>query len=262
MIVRKASTTLATLLAGLLVTGAQPALAEEIGARAKGGYAESFFLEKVPRAEAKSTAERLAKAVIAARLIIFAYAGKFVDPNLGDKGFSGEVFETQWRAALESDMIDATPTQKRLYEKLIWAGRQVIENNQDRLNFKGVGWKNFLPAKWEREMGGVFTAKTGIVIKQPGRAYRNPVNVPDDAERAALVHYVKAGHNENAPIMKTEKWGKQEVYRHMEPIRLMPPCMGCHGKPKGELDIVNFEKDGLEPGDVIGLMSVSLAVSD
>ena len=186
---------------GTSTAGAQPALAEEIGARAKGGYAESFFLEKVPRAEAKSTAERLAKAVIAARMIIFAYAGKFVDPTLGDKGFSGGVFEAQWRAALEPDMIDATPNQKRLYEKLIWAGRQVMENNQDRINTKGVGWKNFLPAKWEREMGQVFTAKTGIVIKQPGRAYRSPVNVPDDAERAALVHYVKAGLNENFTLL-------------------------------------------------------------
>jgi len=249
-------------LAAMFLLVSLPAAAEEIGARAKGGFAESFFLEKVPRAEAKATAERLARAVIAARMIIFAYAGKFVDPNLGDKGFSGGVFETQWRAALEPDMIDATPTQKRLYEKLIWAGRQVMENNQDRINTKGVGWKNFLPAKWEREMGGVFTARTGIVIKQPGRAYRSPVNVPDEAERAALVHYVKAGLNENAPIVKSEKWGKQEVYRHMEPIRLMPPCMGCHGKPKGELDMVNFEKDGLEPGDVIGLMSVTIAVSD
>jgi len=249
-------------LAAMLLLAPLPAAAEEIGARAKGGFAESFFLEKVPRAEAKSTAQRLAKAVIAARLIIFAYAGKFVDPNLGDKGFSGEVFETQWRAALEDDMIDATPTQKRLYEKLIWAGRQVIENNQDRLNTKGVGWKNFLPAKWEREMGGVFTARTGIVIKQPGRAYRSPMNVPDDTERAALVHYVKAGRDENAPTTKYEKWGKQEVYRHMEPIRLMPPCLPCHGKPKGELDIVNFEKDGLEAGDLIGLMSVTLAVKD
>ena len=60
----------------------------------------------------------------------------------------------------------------------------------------------------------------------------------------------------------TERWGKQEVYRHMEPIRLMPPCLACHGKPRGELDIVQFEKDGLEAGDLIGLMSVSLAVSD
>ena len=262
MTFRKSGVALAALAAGLYAMAVQPAAAEEVGARAKGGFAESFFIEKVPRAEAKATAERLAKAVIAARLIIFAYAGKFVDPNLGDKGFSGEVFERQWRAALEGDMIDATPNQKRLYEKLIWAGRQVIENNQDRINFKGVGWKNFLPAKWEREMGQVFTARTGIVIKQPGRAYRSPVNVPDDTERAALVHYIQAGHGENAPLATTEKWGKQTVYRHMEPIRLMPPCLPCNGKPKGELDMVNFEKDGLEAGDVIGLMSVSLAVGD
>lgn len=246
-------------LAGMIGFAVQ---AEEIGARAKGGFPESFFIEKVPQAEAKSTAQRLAKAVIAARMIIFAYAGKFVDPNLGDKGFSGEVFEMQWRDALESDMLDATPTQKRLYEKLFWAGRQVIDNNQDRINTKGVGWKNFLPAKWEREMGQVFTARTGIVIKQPGRAYRSPMNAPDDAERAALVHYVKAARDENRPLTSTEQWGKQTVYRHMEPIRLLSPCLPCHGKPKGELDIVNFQKDGLEAGDVIGLMSVSFGVTD
>lgn len=239
-----------------------PVQAEEIGSRAKGGFAESFFIEKVPKAEAKATAQRLANAVITARMIIFAYSGKFVDPTLGDKGFSGEVFERQWRTSLESDMLDATPTQKRLYEKLIWAGRQVIENNQERINTKGVGWKNFLPAKWEREMGQVFTARTGIVIKQPGRAYRSPMNVPDDTERAALVHYVKADRDQNRPLTSTEQWGKQTVYRHMEPIRLLPPCLACHGEPKGSLDIVNFEKDGLEAGDVIGLMSVTFAVTD
>ncbi len=252
----------AAALAALFLLTSLPAAAEQVGARAKGGFPESFFIEKIPRAEAKSTAEKLARAVIAARLIIFAYAGKFVDPSLGDKGFSGEVFETQWRAALEPEMIDATPNQKRLFEKLIWAGRQVMDNNQDRINTKGVGWKNFLPAKWEREMGQVFTARTGIVIKQPGRAYRSPVNVPDDTERAAMEHYIKAGHGENKPLMSTAQWGKQTVYRHIEPIRLMPPCLPCHGKPKGELDIVNFEKDGLETGDLIGLMSVTIAVKD
>jgi hypothetical protein len=217
----------------------------------------------VPRAEAKATAEKLAKAVIAARMIIFAYAGSSSTPTLGDKGFSGEVFEkaVARRARARHDRRHAD--QKRIYEKLFWAGRQVIDNNQDRLNVKGVGWKNFLPAKWEREMGQVFTAKTGIVIKQPGRAYRSPVNVPDDAERAALEHYVKAGHGENAPIRKTEKWGKQEVYRHMEPIRLMPPCLPCHGKPKGEPDMLGISRrTGWRAGDVIGLMSVTIDVSD
>jgi hypothetical protein len=249
-------------LAGLLLLMVLPASAEQVGARAKGGFAESFFMEKLPRAEAKATAEKLARAVIAARMIIFAYAGKFVDPTLGDKGFSGEVFEGQWRSAVEPDLIDATPGQRKIFEKLFWAGRQVIDNNQERLNTKGVGWKNFLPAKWEREMGQVFTARAGIVIKQPGRAYRSPMNAPDDTERSALEHYINAGHGENRPLTSYAKWGKQDVYRHMEPIRLIPPCLGCHGKPRGEPDMLGFEKDGLESGDIIGVMSVTIDVSD
>ena len=156
-----------TLAAIMLATA--HAAAETVGAAAKGGHPEYLFLEKTPRAEAAATAEKLAKTVIAARMIIFAYAGKFVDPTLGDKGFSGEFFERQWRVSVESELIDATPNQKKIIEKLFWAGRQVIDNNQDRLNVKGIGWKHFLPAKWEREMGQVFTARTGIVIKQPGQ---------------------------------------------------------------------------------------------
>lgn len=249
-----------TLAAIMLVTA--HAASETVGAAAKGGHPEYLFLEKTPRAEAAATAERLAKTVIAARMIIFAYAGKFVDPTLGDKGFSGDFFERQWRTSVESDMIDATPNQKKILEKLFWAGRQVIDNNQDRLNVKGIGWKHFLPAKWEREMGQVFTARTGIVIKQPGRAYRSPVNVPDELERSVLQHYVDAGRGDNKPRTAFTSMGKQAVYRHMEPIRLIPPCLSCHGKPKGEPDMLGFQKDGLESGDLIGLMSVTIAVDD
>jgi general secretion pathway protein A len=88
------------------------------------------------------------------------------------------------------------------------------------------------------------------------------MNAPDDTERSALEHYIKAGHAENKPLTSYAKWGKQDVYRHMEPIRLIPPCLGCHGKPKGEPDMLGFEKDGLESGDIIGVMSVTIGVSD
>ena len=44
---------------------AAPAAADPVGVRAKGGQPEYLFLEKVPRAEAKATAEKLANAVIA-----------------------------------------------------------------------------------------------------------------------------------------------------------------------------------------------------
>ena len=46
----------------------------------------------------------------------------------------------------------------------------------------------------------------------------------------------------------------------VEPIRLLVPCLPCHGKPKGQPDMLGFHKDGLDAGDLIGLMSVTLAV--
>ena len=258
--IRRALLLLVSIVSALAVTAA--AAADPVGVRAKGGHPEYLFLEKAPRAEAQATAQKLARAVIAGRMIIFAYSKKLTDPALGDKGFSGEFFEGQWRAALEGELIDATPSQRRMLEKLFWAGRQVIDNNQDRLNVKGIAWKNFLPAKWEREMGQVFTARTGIIIKQPGRTYRSPVNVPDELERSALQHYVNAGRDESRPQTAFTTMGKQAVYRHLEPIRLLDACLPCHGKPKGAPDMLGFQKDGLEAGDVIGLMSVTLAVSD
>jgi general secretion pathway protein A len=111
-------------------------------------------------------------------------------------------------------------------------------------------------------MGQVFTARTGIIIKQPGRAYRSPVNVPDDLERSVLQRFADGGRDDNKPYAAYTTMGKQAVYRYMEPIRLIPPCLSCHGKPKGEPDMLGFQKDGLETGDVIGLMSVTIAVED
>ncbi len=56
--------------------------------------------------------------------------------------------------------------------------------------------------------------------------------------------------------------GKQPVYRYYDPVTLMPPCLACHGKPKGEPDMLGFEKDGFDEGDVIGMISVTVAVTE
>jgi hypothetical protein len=154
------------------------------------------------------------------------------------------------------------PGYREILDNLFWAGRGVVDNNQDRLNIKGVGWKHFLPAKLAREMGQIYTARAGIVIKQPGRTYRSPINVPDQLEHSALQHYVESGRDDNKPVSGFNTMGKQAVYRHMEPIRLIPACLGCHGKPKGEPDMLGFYKDGLDAGDLIGLMGVTIAIND
>lgn len=230
-----------------------------VGVPAKGGHPEYLFLDKVKESEAHSTADMIAKAIGIGRLVIFAQMKKLTDPKLGDKGFTGDVFAKQWKAALEAEFMGATPAQEKIIEKLVWAGKQAMDNNQDRLNVKGVKWKHFLPAKWAREAGLMFNSRTGIVTKQPSINYRHPSNAPDTKEIEVLTKFMKAG-TKAKPQGEFAMMGKQKVYRYFDPINLVPPCLSCHGKPKGELDMLGYEKDGLDAGDVIGLISVSVAV--
>lgn len=242
---------------GLAFFSCHVTAAEAIGVPAVGGQPEYLFLEKVPREQGRATAEMIAQALARGRLVIFSYMGKLTDPKLGDKGFTGDYFAEQWLAALEPMLIDITPEQRRILDKLVWAGKRSIENNQDRLNAKGVGWKHFLPAKWARETGLMFNSRTGIVTRQPARNYRHPSNAPDELDKVVLAKFSQPDYNGEA-YGEESMMGKQPVYRYFDPVRLMEPCLACHGKPKGEPDVLGFRKDGLEAGDVIGLISVAV----
>ncbi|MFK5985363.1 MAG: DUF3365 domain-containing protein [Pseudomonadota bacterium] len=237
-----------------------PAYAEHnIGIAAKGGFPEYLFLEKIKAIEAKSTAQMIATAIAKGRLVIFAQMKKLTDPTIGDKGFTADIFVEQWKASLEAEFMSASEDQQRIIDKLIWAGRISMDNNQDRLNVKGVKWKHFLPAKWARETGLMFNSRTGIVTKQPAINYRHPSNTPDKREVQVLTEFAKLGMDAK-PQGEFSMMGKQKIYRYYDPINLLRPCLACHGKPKGELDMLGFEKDGLENGDIIGLISVSIAI--
>ncbi len=230
---------------------------DKIGIAAQGGYPEYLFLEKVTESEAETTAVLIAKAIARGRLVIFAQMEKLTNPNIGNKNFTGDVFLKQWQASIEADLMDISSTQQRIIDKLLWAGKQCIDNNQDRINVKGVKWKHFLPAKWARETGLMFNSRTGIVTKQPSINYRHPSNIPDEKEKKILTEFMQT---DAKPKGEFTMMGKQKIYRYFDPIFLMPPCLACHGKPKGELDILGFQKDGLDAGDIIGLISVSVAV--
>ena len=232
-----------------------------IGVPAKGGQPEYLFIEQVKRDIAQSTAKMISDALAIGRLVIFAQMPKIGDPKLGDKGFTPDVFAEQWQTALEAQLIDITPRQEEILKKLVWAGKLSMDINQDRINTQGIKYKHFLPAKWARETGLFFNAKTGIYTKQPSINYRHPSNAPDANEKQVLSNLVKAGSEAKA-TGEFGKMGKQAVYRYYDPVKLMAPCLACHGTPKGELDMLGYEKDGMKAGDVIGMISVAIAVKD
>ncbi len=233
----------------------------DIGTAAKGGHPEYVFISKVPKADAEVTARLLAQALAKGRLIIFSYMENLTDPTLRDKGFTADYFAEQWIAMMAQDLINLTPEQQQIFDKMVVAGKQSIANNQQRLNLKGVKWKNFLPATWARETGDILKTSTGIVIKQPTIHYRHPANAPDALEKDILVKFTQPNYDDTPHGVFTTM-GKQPVYRYFESVRLMQPCLVCHGKPKGELDMLGFEKDGLENNDVIGAFSVTVGISE
>ena len=237
------------------------ALADEIGVPAQGGQPEYLFLDKVPRDQGPATAALISTALAKGRMVIFGQMKKLTDPKVGDKGFTGEYFAKAWVAALAPELIDLTPEQQPIFDKLLWAGKQSIENNQDRLNVKGVGWKHFLPAKWAREAGLMLNSRTGVVTRQPAINYRHPSNAPDAREREVLTRFTRKDFDGN-PFGEYTTMGKQPVYRYYDPIRLLKPCLACHGDPKGEPDKLGFKKDGLQTGDVIGMISVAVALEE
>lgn len=233
----------------------------DIGTAAKGGHPEYVFINKVPKTDAEATARLIAQALAKGRLVIFSHMSKLTDEKLGDKGFTADYFAEQWTATMAQDLINLTPEQQQIFDKMVVAGKQSISNNQERLNLKGIKWKNFLPATWARETGDILKTNTGIVIKQPTIHYRHPANAPDALEKDILVKFTQSNYDDS-PYGVFTSMGKQPVYRYFESVRLMQPCLACHGKPKGELDMLGFEKDGLENNDVIGAFSVTVGISE
>jgi general secretion pathway protein A len=224
----------------------------------KGGAPEYLFIEKVPENEAQAIANLLARAIVVGRVVIFQHLGKLHDAKVGDKGFTADYFESQWKEALAADLKDLTPAAKGVFDKLLSASRLSLDTNQERINMPGVGFKNFLPAVWGRETAMMFKAKTGISIRQPAFLYRNPINKPDAAEQQALLKARAAG--DGKPFGEFATFGKQKVYRAYLPIAMDKGCLGCHGEPKGEADVLGYEKDGLKLGNVRALASVAIAV--
>ena len=46
------------------------------------------------------------------------------------------------------------------------------------------------------------------------------------------------------------------MFRYAEPLYVTQTCLECHGEPAGELDQFGFEKEGMQLGDVGGIMSI------
>jgi general secretion pathway protein A len=211
------------------------------------------------------TGELLVKLVQAGRAVVAESQPLINDPEKGDKGFTPQVFEAKQIAKFkEKTNIDLSKpdnsSQTRLLLALLDAGKEVVEENQFKINKQGIGFKGFIPAAWGRMAGDKFGQKTGIKLKLTGIDYRFPGNKPDDFEAEVLRLFSDPSYPKGKEYTRMTVVGGKSALRLMAPEYAGKGCLACHGEPAGERDITGNKKEGWKEGGLAGAISLIIPV--
>lgn len=211
----------------------------------------------------------LAKLLQSARTVISNHQNLINDPEVGDKGLTGErvLAETieQYRKATGHDPRDFDPQSRegRLMRAELDAIREVVDESQTLINEKGLGFKGFIPAVFGRlvteRLRDKVATELQIKITAPPPLVRNRKARPDEWEQQIIeTKFLSPDWTRGKVYSEAQKNGVQSVFRVMVPEYYAASCLTCHGGPKGEIDITGYPKEGASEGDLGGVISITL----
>lgn len=220
-------------------------------------------------ADDANIAKNLADMLRAARQVISSNQARINDPNLGDKGLSGQVVLQQaielYKKATGTDPASIDPASRlgRLLHAQMDAIVEVTDANQANINAKGVGFKAFIPAVFARLVNESFENRARneaqIKVTAPDQLVRNRKARPDpwesDVIRSKLLK--EDWPRGQAYTAEVDTKGRP-AYRMMVPEYYTSSCLSCHGSPKGQTDITGYPKEGGKEGDLGAVISVTL----
>ena len=220
-------------------------------------------------ADDANIAKNLADMLRAARQVISSNQARINDPNLGDKGLSGQVVLQQaielYKKATGTDPASIDPASRlgKLLHAQMDAIVEVTDANQANINAKGVGFKAFIPAVFARLVNESFENRARneaqIKVTAPDQLVRNRKARPDpwesDVIRSKLLK--EDWPRGQAYTAEVDTKGRP-AYRMMVPEYYTSSCLSCHGSPKGQTDITGYPKEGGKEGDLGAVISVTL----
>jgi general secretion pathway protein A len=217
--------------------------------------------------EFETTARLLAVLLDSGRNVINEHLILLDEQEQIEKGFTPDVFERQLmdvfhsRSGADLRDLEAAPIParaKKLLKELVSISKQVVAEAQPEIHRRGGGSKEFIPAIFGARTAARFTERTHVRLKQTALAPRNPLNVPDAVERAALEAFADPSY----PLEKviSEITAKSGALRLMFPLYTTRKCLDCHGDPKGELDRSGYPREGLKLGQNAGAISVVIPI--
>src|ERR1700692_202057 len=216
-----------------------------------------------------SIAKSLADMLRAARHVISSNQARINDPNLGDKGLTGQVVLQQaveiFKKTTGTDPASIDPTSRlgRLMHAQMDAIVEATDANQATINAKGVGFKAFIPAVFARLVNEAFENRAKdeaqVKVTAPEQLVRNRKSRPDQWEGDVIRSKLLQADWPRGKAYAADATAKgRSAYRMMTPEYYANSCLSCHGSPKGETDITGYPKEGGKEGDLGAGTSVTL----
>lgn len=215
------------------------------------------------------TAALLADMLSAVRSVVAKHQDRINDPEIGDKGLTGDVIldeaTASFREATGIDPAALEPGSRdaRLMAALQDSIREIVAEHQETINAEGLGFKGFIPAVVGRLVSQRFNEKVGdealMRVTAPPELVRNRTARPDAWESSAI-HWT----------LKSPDWPTGQTFSELtavdgrEAFRILVPeyygagCLSCHGEPAGEIDMTGYPKEGGKLGQLGGVISITL----
>lgn len=216
-----------------------------------------------------ATGERLAAVLRAGRSVISNHQPLINNESIGEKSLSGKrVVEEALElfAEREGRSIDAenlSDFDRQLFEAQIAAMREIVDEHQELINAEGIGFKGFIPAVFARLVNERFAEKVGELaqtkVTAPVDIVRNRKATPDEWERNILeTKFLAADWERGKPYFEEVEKNGRPAFRMLIPEYYSASCLSCHGRPKGEVDVTGYPKEGGAEGDLAGAISITL----
>lgn len=158
---------------------------------------------------------------------------------------------------LDSARIPAST--KTLLQRLVETSKSVVAGAQTHdAQDAHRSPVHLIPAVFGSRVAREFAKATGVQLKQTSLTPRNPANVPDEFERAALQEFADPAFQREKVL--SEVTTRSRVLRLMFPLYATRQCLVCHGEPKGAVDGMGYPKEGLKLGQNAGAISVVIPV--
>ena len=209
-----------------------------------------------------ATSESLTTLFRASRKVISVNQGLINDASKGNKGLDGKAVVAMARGNYKE--AAGKPLAKGKAQKaMLDSVSEIMKEAQDLINQQDVGFKGFLPAIFARRVAGRFSQKMdgsmSIKLTAPKKYVRNRANRPDKWEHDVIENKFKSdGYENGKPFFEIAQSKGKNAFRYILPEYYGESCLGCHGSPKGELDITGGKKEGGVLGELGGAISLAI----